>query len=353
MKKPRNARLHFRRAQIGNAARPELAAGDRRPLNDGALVRLQPIETCSEKGAYGRRHRKLVTGLDEHRRQLFHEERITARHLRDPSGTPAASDPSRQLLRIGLPERLEQDRRCPRRPFFEELGTREAEKHDWTGCSVAKVFEQVEQRRLGPVDVLDDEYERPLAGNCLKQPSQRPKAVRDLHRVVVEADRRCDSRCDERGILQRGERGDLRSRSLRWIVSADVGEAPNKFADRPERDPFAVRQAAPGHDLGLFANRGTQLAREARLADAGGADDRDEIAPAIGDGAVESSPQRFDFALPTHDRGVRPRRQRPRSVCDLLEAPERDRQCFSFHLPWVERLSPYGVSDEPVGALAQ
>ena len=42
---------------------------------------------------------------------------------------------------------------------------------------LGQVLDQVEQRRLGPVHVLEDEHERPLAASASKKPPDRPREV--------------------------------------------------------------------------------------------------------------------------------------------------------------------------------
>ena len=53
------------------------------------------------------------------------------------------------------------------------------------GCAARErdqVLEQVEQGRLGPVDVLDDQHERALGGDPLEQPAHGPEGLLGLGR---------------------------------------------------------------------------------------------------------------------------------------------------------------------------
>ena len=86
-----------------------------------------------------------------------------------------------ELVRVVVAERLEDDERrtCawrrPGGPHVEEVGARGAEDED---RRVARrggdVLDEVEERRIGPVDVVDDEHERPHGGERLEEPAERP-----------------------------------------------------------------------------------------------------------------------------------------------------------------------------------
>src|SRR5207247_10333120 len=84
-----------------------------------------------------------------------------------------------------LRERLEQDRARvelasgPAGPLVEQLGPRKAEQeHRRVAAQVDDVLDQVEQRRLGPVDVLEDGDERALPGERLEQAPHSPRGLR-------------------------------------------------------------------------------------------------------------------------------------------------------------------------------
>ena len=73
-----------------------------------------------------------------------------------------------QLLRLIRRERLEHQHlgiglATPRRTLIQQLGPRQAEQEKGGIAGPAhEMLDQVEQGRLSPVDVLDDERERPL-----------------------------------------------------------------------------------------------------------------------------------------------------------------------------------------------
>ena len=140
------------------------------------------------------------------------------------------------------------------------------------------MLDQVEQRRLGPVQVVDDGDERPVGGQDLEQPPHAPEHLLDGVHRPHEPDRRRDA-VGHLGVAA-GERGELAARALGRVVLADVRRGAHGLGNRPERDPVAVGQAAAAHDHRRAAEAVGELAQQARLADAGLADDGHDAAAA-------------------------------------------------------------------------
>ena len=76
-------------------------------------------------------------------------------------------------------ERLEQERRrvqlaaAPAGSDVEQLGARDAEEEDRrVAREVGDVLDEVDEDRLGPLQVVDDDDLRPLRGACLEQPPE-------------------------------------------------------------------------------------------------------------------------------------------------------------------------------------
>ena len=81
-------------------------------------------------------------------------------------------------------------RRRPLRPRLQQLGARQAEHEDRRAAGERDdVVERFEQRRLGPVDVLDGDEQRPLVRDALQQAPQRPGDLLDRHRLGQEPER--------------------------------------------------------------------------------------------------------------------------------------------------------------------
>src|SRR4029453_12579318 len=92
----------------------------------------------------------------------------------------------------------------------------------------------------------------------------------------------------------------------------EVGRARElleELDDGPVRDSFAVGEAAPAHD-GRVLERADELGRQARLADAGDAEDREKLAGAVVDCLRERLPQAAQLAGAADERRGGPARER-------------------------------------------
>ena len=151
------------------------------------------------------------------------------------------------------------------------------------------MLDQVEQRLLGPVDVVEDRDERTFAGELLEQASRRCEHL--VARAVEHA-----------------------------LVTPRV---PERLANRRERRALAVGRAARDDSARLAVERAEQLLRQSRLADAGVADDRHQAGARRGGLAVGGT-EPFELLLLPDKRRVVAARDRRRAGIDGLE-PERDR----------------------------
>ena len=118
------------------------------------------------------------------------------------------------------------------------------------------VLQQVEQRLLGPVDVVDDEDERPLACKRLEEPSKRPGGLFAGTADRVRSERARNAVRDRlstlvvRHQLQNG----------RACIRAEDG--PERLGERQECDAFPVRGAAPDQHADRVAELGQELPRQ-------------------------------------------------------------------------------------------
>ena len=113
-----------------------------------------------------------VAGLPRERGHLVEEEGVPLGRLDDPGPRRrvelhAVEQPVDELGGVGVVERLEQQGRriqLPARPpgsDIEQLGPGDAEQEDGSAARpVAYVLDEIEQRRLRPVQVVEDEHER-------------------------------------------------------------------------------------------------------------------------------------------------------------------------------------------------
>ena len=100
---------------------------------------------------------------------------------RAAASTPlVGAEPVEQRLGLVGRQRVEQDRRAaqpaaaPVRPDVQQVGTREAEHEHRRAGELDERLDEVEEGGRGPVDVLEDEQQRPLAREAGEQPPRGP-----------------------------------------------------------------------------------------------------------------------------------------------------------------------------------
>ena len=165
----------------------EQPAFDRGALEDRALGGLEAVDAGREERG-DRRGDCLHTGVGivrQHREQLLHEQRIALGRSEHPFAQlrrqiVLAEQFVDEGLRRCVVERLERHQGRvrlggPRRSRLEQVGPCQADDQDRGGArSADDVLEEVEHRRLGPVNVVDDEDERPGRGDRLEEASEGP-----------------------------------------------------------------------------------------------------------------------------------------------------------------------------------
>ena len=139
--------------------------------------------------------------VDEHAKQLLREERVALGRAHDAlqhGGVERAAAEQRldhRLARLGV-ERVEHDprrarARSPVGARLEELGPSRADDQDRRLVDrLQEVVDELEERRLRPVDVLDDEDDGPVGREVLEEPAHRPEQLLDRERLVRQPDRR-------------------------------------------------------------------------------------------------------------------------------------------------------------------
>ncbi len=292
---PRNPRV-VRRERLHRAPVEDLSL-DRTALESRALRARKLVEPCCEQRLDRRRNDDVPGAARRHRQHLLDEERIAAGGVADPvTQLPVERDageqPVDERVGLGLGQRLEEHRRRvelparPAGPAFEQFRPGEAEQQDRrVSRPVRNMLDEIEERRLAPVQVVEDDDQRPLAGRLLEQ---FPHGDADLVRGRVAVTE------------QRGER--------------PVGRPPvaeqlrDHLDDGPVRDAVAVGEAAATHD-GRVESR-DELLREPRLPDPGDAQHGEERTRPLGPDALPGVVQHAPFALASDKRHVAPARNR-------------------------------------------
>ena len=340
----------------GDGAQLEVASFDGGPLEHNPLAPNEARDTGGQNGLDARRQLALAP-LGQRGDELFEKERVALRRLDDSLGVhplkPALGEGVDQLARGGFGKLLEDDQRAvrvrggPRGTCLEQLGPRQAEEED--RCARAEgnqVLEQVDEHRLGPVHVLDDRDERPVAGHCLEEAPNGPENLLGRSGLLREADRRPQPPGDELGLS--GIVDQLGDASLRLLA----GELLHDLDQGVIGDALAVREAAPDRDRGGVADLGEQLLGEPRLADARRADDRAEAADPLVARPREPGAKLIQLALPSHER----RRRTDELLLlwgQLEQAPGPDLLAPTLYGKRLQRLRTHVAFDQPVRSLAE
>ena len=202
---------------------------------------------------------------------------------------------------------------APGRPSLQQLRPRRPDDHQRrVAKEVDEVVQELEQAVVGPVQVLEDEDGRAALGDGVEEPS--PGGRRRLRRALPAVARRARRARAARprasapplppGRAARPARWSFRSASSGRVGLEDPGLRLHDLAERPERDALAVGNAtplAPADQLALVLCVPEELADEPRLADAGDADEGDELRRVL----LLHAPERSSAEARAHARARR------------------------------------------------
>ncbi len=235
-----------------DGASVEHAAFDRPALEHGALGRLELVEPRGEQRLDRRRHRDVpVARLLHERDHLLDEQRVPLGRLPDPVDQACVdvAEAFDHRVRVFGTKRLEQHRRRvdlasrPAGAAVEELRPSGAQQQDRrVAREIGDVLDEVEERLLAPVDVVEHADHRPCGRDPLQQLAERVRDLLARRRHLLVAQQRGDRLRPD--VLERGRRQLLRN-----------------LDDRPVRDPLPVGEAAPPQDHGVIA-RGEELEQQ-------------------------------------------------------------------------------------------
>ena len=258
--------------------------------------------------------------LEEHPDHLLDEERVAARTLDEARPgrlveLSLAEDPLDEQAAGLAGQRLQVHGRrigpsvAPARPDVVQLRPRQADEQD---ARVAGVFddvlEQVEERLLAPLDVVEDDDDRLLARERLEESPERPERLLLRHLAVAETDGGGDLRCHQLGVrLPAQAAGEARAELGDRVVVRHLRQLTDDLRDGPVGDALAVREAAPLGDERVARHGRDELADEPRLPDSGGPDDRDDVAGAIARHPLVSLLQQPELVRAADQRAVEAR----------------------------------------------
>ena len=175
------------------------------------------------------------------------------------------------------------------------------------------MLDEVDEDGLGPMQVVDNHDLRALRRTRLEHSPKGELCLRRRtsdHRIRLHADR--DQHLDE----------------------------------RPVGDPLTVGEAATTKDVGHATHAFEEVADEARLADPGGAEQREKSAGVVGDGILIVAPQPLTLTLTPHERRLGMARKRRGATYDLEEPKRLNRLGLALQGKRLDRLEENGIADE-------
>ena len=289
-------------------------------MEEGLLLETEQVEPGGDDPLHRLRQRQLLdrAPLAEHAHILLGVERVPARpreegrlRLRREHGLLQQSE--YELSGLRLRERRQRDRgrvrlaATPAGPPREQLRPRARDDEQRNARRpVDEVVDEVEQMLVGPVQVLEDEDERPLRGEILEE----PPPSRERLAATVAARLGGAREPDERPQVQHDPGVghavvELPLGALGRVGLEDPKLGLDHLAERPERDAVAVRQAPalpPRDDVRVGLDQVVELEHEPALADPGNADERHELHGALLAGARERVREHVELAAPPDER---------------------------------------------------
>ena len=253
----------------------EHGALDRRAREHVPLVLGQPVDALLQERAErgGKRRPARERLLDRERHDLLGEQRVALGLLDHPArrarrGRLVGKQPGDQLLGVCRRQRLEDGDLSrafgprPRRAFLEQLRPGRRDDHDRPVGEAGEVLDQVEQPRLGPVEVVERDHERGVVRHALEQPPERPLDLLARAAATTGADRDRDAVGD---LLAAIDIGEPQGQAGRDVVAH---QRAHHRVEREHARALSVGQAAADrHDRSLWHGR-RELAHEPRLPDA-------------------------------------------------------------------------------------
>jgi hypothetical protein len=276
--------------ELRDRAAPEDTADEGAVPHHRAGVGRQAVDARRDQrlNRVGDPHGTAVALLGEHPHGLLDEERVALRLLEQRLPQAGGQRRTRdeavdELLRLVVGERSEVDRdrpataSAPAGPRLEQLWPGEAHDQDGSGVdAVGQVLDEVEQRLLRPVQVLEAQDERlrlrQVDRPLVRGPGDLLAAAGPGHRVEHT---RGEAEQVRHGVARAGF-PELLERLFRRVVRRDAGGALNHLGERPVRQALPEGKRAPREHRGAL-EPGEELAREPALAHPRVAEDGDEL----------------------------------------------------------------------------
>src|SRR5207248_1818451 len=300
--------------------------------------------------------------VEQHRQDLLEEQRVAVGRLDNCAARrgfrlDAAEEIPDQKLRLFDREWLQEHRRGvhlptrPRRSELEQLGSSETDEHDRSVArTITEMFDEIEKRRLSPVEIVDNDDDGTLARKRLEQSTRGPERLFRRKRSVLEPHRSGKPLDDAfRFGISLEQLRNPRASHLRRRGAVDGGRSPHDPAQGPKRDSVPVGEALASQDGRFVADLCDQLVEKTRLADSGYPEDREEMTGPVGRRPLEGSAEGGELVLAVDQRRVEPPDEGRRPLDDREEPPRRNRLRFPLEREIFNRLDERRIADEPLG----
>ena len=174
------------------------------------------------------------------------------------------------------------------------------------------MVDEVDQARIGVVEVLEDHRDGAPLGDPLEERSPGGEQLLRTAACRLDAEQGEQSRLDPAAIrlvwdVLDERLGDLQSRRRLVVRLEQARASPDHLAERPEADPLAVCRTAadvPVRRIDDAIGVLGELPAEPALSDTGRADDRDQAGAPIPPGRVEQVLEQSDLVVATDERGL-------------------------------------------------
>ena len=300
-------------------------------MEESFLVVREAVEAGGDDPLQRLGERQVVVraALEVELGELLGVERIAVRALEQPLLDLGREHRALEHARdqdgcLFLRERREAERRgvqlaaAPTGPTLEQLWSRSTDDEQWNSAQpLDELVDEVEQAVVGPVEILEYEYERAPFGEGFEEPApgreRLTAAVAPGAGLGLEADQRTEVGLDPRRVRRLTENVPDRGLELLGglglvIALEDPGLRLHHLAQRPEGDPVAVREAtplAPGDDLGVVVDDAREFVDEPALAHSGDTDQRHELRDSFVPRSVERVAQDRELTLSSDELGTR------------------------------------------------
>ena len=204
------------------------------------------------------------------------------------------------------------------------------------------------------MQVVDDHDQGPLASQRLEQPPDGPERLLDRGIDLLQPDGLADALGHQVGLgIVVQERPQSVPGAIRVVVSMDARRRSHDLTDRPEGDVLPVGQASTAQDERvarlLLEERGDQAA----LADAGRAQDREELAGAVRLDALERLRQQAQLPDPPDERRIESSQMRRGIRVDTSETVPAHEGRLALELELDRLVDLDRVAHQPIGPLTE